>query len=109
MHNHTMTRLQDLRVGGILRGLIPGQSVTLRHIELHSDDVGSVTFVDGEGKLEQALIYRDQEPLLEIVQQSRPLSFSADGDLFRLVSEAQRMRFAFLFDPQIAVSTSAVD
>jgi len=105
----TMTRLKDLRVGGILRGLVPGQAVTLRHVELHSDDVASVTFVDGEGKVEQALVYRDQEPQLEIVQQSRPLSFASDGHLFRLVSEAQRLRYAFLFDPLIAVSTSAVD
>ena len=104
-----MTRLQDLRVGGILRGLIPGQSVTLRHVELHSEDVASVTYVDGEGKVEQVLVYRDQEPQLELVQQSRPLSFAADGHLFRLVSEAQRLRFAFLFDPLFAVSTSAVD
>lgn len=104
-----MTRLKDLRVGGILRGLIRGQSVTLRHVEMPSDDVAVVTYVDGEGKVEQALLYRDQEPQLELVQQSRPLSFAADGDLFRLVSEAQRLRFAFLFDPLIAVSTSAVD
>jgi len=104
-----MTRLKDLRVGGILRGLVPGQAVTLRHVELHSDDVASVTFVDGEGKVEQALVYRDQEPQLEPVQQSRPLSFASDGHLFRLVSEAQRLRYAFLFDPLIAVSTSAVD
>src|SRR6266404_1344128 len=104
-----MTRLQDLQVGGILKGLIPGQSVTIRHVELHSEDVASVTYVDGEGKVEQALVYRDQEPHLELVQQSRPLSFVADGNLFRLVSEAQRLRYAFLFDPLIAVSTSAVD
>src|SRR5207248_2308073 len=39
----------------------------------------------------------------------RPLSFVADGNLFRLVSEAQRLRYAFLFDPLIAVTTSAVD
>ena len=104
-----MTRLKDLRVGGILRGLVPGQAVTLRHVELHSDDVVSVTFVDGEGKVEQALVYRDQEQQLELVQQSRPLSFASDGHLFRLVSEAQRLRYAFLFDPLIAVSTSAVD
>lgn len=104
-----MTRLKDLRVGGILRGLVPGQAVTLRHVELHSDDVASVTFVDGEGKVEQALVYCDQEPQLELVHQSRPLSFASDGHLFRLVSEAQRLRYAFLFDPLIAVSTSAVD
>jgi SNF2 family DNA or RNA helicase len=88
---------------------MPGQAVTLRHVELHSDDVASVTFVDGEGKVEQALVYRDQEPQLELVSQSRPLSFASDGNLFRLVSEAQRLRYAFLFDPLIAVSTSAVD
>ena len=93
----------------ILRGLIPSQAVTVRHVELHSDDAASVTYVDGEGKVEQALVYRDQEPTLELVQQSRPLSFTADGNLFRLVSEAQRLRYAFLFDPLIAVSTSAVD
>src|ERR1035437_9120776 len=104
-----MIRLQDLVVGAIVRGLIPGQSVTVRHVELHSEDVASVTFVDGEGKVEQALVYRDQEPQLELVQESRPLSFEADGNLFRLVSEAQRLRYAFLFDPLIAVSTSAVD
>ena len=104
-----MTRLRDLRVGSLVRGLIPGQMVTVRHVELHSDEVVSVTYVDGEGKVEQALVYRDQEPQLELVQQSRPLSFAADGHLFRLVSEAQRLRYAFLFDPLIAVSTSAVD
>jgi superfamily II DNA or RNA helicase len=104
-----MIRLQDLRVGAILRGLMPGQSVTLRHVELHSEDVASVTFVDGEGKVEQALVYHYQETQLELVQQSRPLSFAADGHLFRLVSEAQRLRYAFLFDPLIAVSTSAVE
>ncbi len=104
-----MTCLKDLRVGSVLKGIVPGQSVTLRHVELHSDDVAAVTYVDAEGKVEQALIYRDQEPQLELVHQNRPLSFTADGDLFRLVSEAQRLRFAFLFDPLIAVSTSAVD
>ena len=104
-----MTRLRDLRVGSLVRGLVGGQTVTVRHVELHGEEVASVTFVDGEGKLEQALVYRDQEPQLELVQQSRPLSFTADGHLFRLVSEAQRLRYAFLFDPLIAVSTSAVD
>lgn len=104
-----MTRLRDLRVGSLVRGIIAGQTVTLRHVELHNDDVASVTFVDGEGKVEQALVYRDQEPQLELVQQSRPLSFTAEGGLFRLVSEAQRLRYAFLFDPLIAISTSNVD
>ena len=55
-----MTRLRDLQVGGLVRGMIPGQTVTVRHVELHSDEVASVTFVDGEGKVEQAAYLRGE-------------------------------------------------
>ncbi len=33
----------------------------------------------------------------------------ADGNLFRLVSEALRIRLAYLFDPYLAVHTSNLD
>ena len=36
-------------------------------------------------------------------------SFDGDGALFRLVSEAHRIRLAHLFDPVLAVHTSLVD
>src|SRR5206468_1031360 len=39
----------------------------------------------------------------------RPWSFDGDGALFRLVSEAHRIRLAHLFDPVLAVHTSVVD
>jgi hypothetical protein len=32
-----------------------------------------------------------------------------DGHLFRLVSEAYRIRLAWLFDPYVAITTSPVD
>ncbi len=38
-----------------------------------------------------------------------PRTFDADGTLFRLVSEAQRIRLAHLFDPLLAVHTSLVE
>jgi superfamily II DNA or RNA helicase len=44
-----------------------------------------------------------------LVEQGRPWSFDGDGALFRLVSEAQRIRLAHLFDPVLAVHTSVVD
>jgi hypothetical protein len=37
------------------------------------------------------------------------VSFEGDGGLFRLVSEAQRIRVAHLFDPVLAVHTSVVE
>jgi SNF2 family DNA or RNA helicase len=43
------------------------------------------------------------------VEQGRPWSFDGDGALFRLVSEAHRIRLAHLFDPVLAVHTSLVE
>jgi len=76
---------------------------------MFGEQVANVTFVDAEGRAGTQLVYRDQESSLEVVQQTRPLSFTAEGQLFRLVSEAQRLRLAFLFDPLIAVSTSDIE
>ena len=46
---------------------------------------------------------------MKIAEIGRPWSFDGDGALFRLVSEAQRIRLAHLFDPVLAVHTSLVD
>ncbi len=54
-------------------------------------------------------LYRDREPTLEIASVGRPWSFDGDGALFRLVSEAYRIRLAYLFDPLLAVHTSLVE
>jgi len=61
------------------------------------------------GKVANELLYRHDEPRLEVVEQGRPWSFDGDGARFRLVSEAHRIRLAHLFDPVLAVHTSLVD
>ena len=42
------------------------------------------------GRVGTRLLYRDDEVSLEVVEHGLPWSFDADGQLFRLVSEAQR-------------------
>ncbi len=54
------------------------------------------------------LLYRDREPTLEVVESGAPWSFDGDASLFRLLSEANRIRLAYLFDPLLAVHTSLV-
>lgn len=75
--------------------------------------IGSVaielTYKDSKGKLANELIYRDREVDLEILESGKPWSFDGDADLFRLISEAHRIRLAYLFDPLLAVHTSLVD
>ena len=68
-----------------------------------------LTYKDPSGHVANELLYRDDEPRLEIVEQGRPWSFDGDGHLFRLVSEAHRIRLAHLFDPVLAVHTSLVE
>jgi len=104
-----MARLEQITVNSTVRGIIPTSAVTIKHARMHGSDTLEVTFIDGEGRPGTQLLFRDQEYQFEIVQNTRPLSFTADGTLFRLVSEAQRLRLGFLFDPMIAVNTSAVD
>ena len=48
-------------------------------------------------------------PVWRLLERGLPWSFDGDGHLFRLVSEAQRIRLAHLFDPLLAVHTSIVD
>jgi superfamily II DNA or RNA helicase len=55
------------------------------------------------------LLYRSNEAELSIVEEGRPWGFDTDGRLFRLVSEAHRIRLAHLFDPVLAVHTSIVE
>jgi superfamily II DNA or RNA helicase len=103
-----MPRLEDITVNSVVKGLVPNSAVTIKHTEMFGTQAMQVTFVDAEGRPGTQLVYRDQQSSLEIVRQTRPLSFTADAELFRLVSEAQRLRLGFLFDPMIAVNTSAV-
>jgi hypothetical protein len=44
-----------------------------------------------------------------VVELGRPWSFDSDGSLFRLVSAANRIHLAYLFDPVLVVHTSVVD
>ncbi|HSW43029.1 MAG TPA: RNA helicase, partial [Patescibacteria group bacterium] len=73
------------------------------------DNALELTYKTAAGKVANELLYRHDEPRLHLVEQGRPWSFDGDGALFRLVSEAHRIRLAHLFDPVLAVHTSDVD
>ena len=68
-----------------------------------------VTYKDAQGRLGSELLYRDRETTLEIATAGSPWSFDGDGSLFRLLSEANRIRLAYLFDPLLAVHTVLVE
>ena len=52
---------------------------------------------------------REHEPRLRAVSPGRSFAFDGDGRLFRLASEALRIRLAHLFDPHIGVNASRIE
>src|SRR4051794_40914134 len=104
-----MSRLDDLKPGASVKGVLPNGLVTVVSVQWHGSEALELTYKTPEGKVANELLYRHDEPRIEVVQGGRPWSFDGEGELFRLVSEAQRIRLAHLFDPVLAVHTSIVD
>src|SRR2546422_69355 len=104
-----MSKLEDLQPQAAVRGILADSLVTVVNVQWFGSDALELTFKDSGGKVANTLLYRDDEKRLEVVEQGRPWSFDGDGELFRLVSEAHRIRLAHLFDPVLAVHTSLVD
>ena len=102
-------RLEDLQPRGAVRGVHPEDPVEIVNVRWHGSEAVELTYKKLDGVVAAELLYRDDEPRLELLEQGRAWSFDGDGALFRLVSEAQRIRLAHLFDPLLAVHTSVVD
>jgi superfamily II DNA or RNA helicase len=104
-----MASLEDIKAGASIRGVLPNGLVMVVNVKWFGSDAIELTYKDSAGKVGNELLYRDREADLEVVEEGRPWSFDGDGALFRLVSEAQRIHLAHLFDPVLAVHTSVVE
>jgi len=104
-----MGKLEDLRTNASVRGILPDALVTVVSTQWYGSEALELTYKTAAGRVANELLYRHDEPRLEVVEHGRPWSFDGDGSLFRLVSEAQRIRLAHLFDPVLAVHTSVVE
>ena len=104
-----MARLEELTPSTIIKGILPNQHVTVVAATWLGTAGIELTYKTADGRLGSELLYRTSEPSVEIVTASLPWSFDGDGENFRLVSEAYRIRLAHLFDLRLAVHTSQVD
>jgi stress response protein YsnF len=104
-----MALLDELAPGVIVKGLLPQSTVTVVSVTRHGESSAELVYRDADGRLGAELLYQESADALEIVPPGLSWSFTGDGSLFRLVSEAYRIRLAYLFDPLIAVHTSNVE
>jgi hypothetical protein len=104
-----MSKLEELKPNAFVRGILPDGLITVVSVQWFGSEALEITYKTAAGKVANELLYRHDEPRLEVVTQGRPWSFDGDGREFRLVSEAHRIRLAHLFDPVLAVHTSVVE
>ena len=105
-----MLRLEEIVVGCALRGLVPEGTATVRAVRWYGNTAIEVTYKAERGDLGCQLLYRADEGRLELVGTQRlAWGFDADANRLRLTNEAYRIHLAHLFDPYLAVHTSAID
>jgi SNF2 family DNA or RNA helicase/predicted nucleotidyltransferase len=104
-----LTTLEDLKPGRRVRGVVPDRAVTIVQFEPHGTEAATLTYKDDAGKVDHQVVYQADAARYEIEEAAATWTFDADGKLFRLVSEALRIRLAYLFDPYLAVHTSNLE
>lgn len=105
-----MSRLEEIQPECIVKGIIPGSTVAVVSVKNIGPDILNVFVKDSNGKTDQRLLYRSDEPHIEIIAAGgSPWSFNSDPSLFKVVAEARRIRLAHLFDPMLAVHTSLIE
>jgi len=104
-----MLKLEDLTKDAQVRGLLPDQVIRIVQVDAIGDHAITVIYRDNQGKLGEQMLFRTDEPRLDLAEAGRSWAFDADGEEFKLGLEAYRISQAALFDPMMAVHTSNVD
>ena len=103
-----MLKLESIVPGSRLTGVIGDIAVEIVSTRAYGPDAVEVTWRGPDG-LGDRILFRDDEPRLHAVSPARRFAFDGYGHLFRLASEALRIRLAHLFDPYVAVNASRIE
>ena len=83
-----MTKLEDLKPGLQVKGIIPQQPVTVIDVKWHGSAAVELTYKRADGRTGNQLLYATDANDLKIVTTDRRWDFSGDGEHFRLAAEA---------------------
>lgn len=104
-----MVKLEELTIGCCISGLDAAGLVTIVATKWYGQAAVEVTYKDQQEQVHNQLLYREDEERLSLADTALPWSFTADSAKLRMASEAYRIRLAHLFDPYLAVHTSAIE
>jgi hypothetical protein len=95
-------RLEDLTPGALAGGIAGHGAVAVVAVRWIGLYALQLTYRTEDGRPDERLLYRDQEPRLTLRHAAAAYDFTADGALFKLAAEALRIRNAARFDPMLA-------
>lgn len=104
-----MSQLEQVTVGSTIVGLAGNEPVNVIAVKWFGTAGMELTYKSGDGNVHNQLLFRDAEKTIKVLENNLPWSFDADANVLRLTSEAYRIELAHLFDPYLAVHTSAIE
>lgn len=104
-----MVSLEALKSGMLVRGIVPAQVVKIESVRWSGNSAVAVVYRRENGKIEERLLYRSDQAMLEAFTDESRWAFDGVTNTFKLVAEAYRIRLAYLFDPLMAVHTSKIE
>ena len=104
-----MAQLENITAGAKVVGLEGGSEVHVVAAKWHGTNAITVTYKNSSGHVAEQILYREDESRLNVMDGNLPWSFDSDANLLRLTSEAYRINLAHIFDPYLAVHTSAIE
>ncbi|MCX6771521.1 MAG: helicase-related protein [Candidatus Micrarchaeota archaeon] len=103
-----MAKLEEIITGVYLNGLLSTGPVKVLNVESHGKDIKTIYYIDNVGQMGHQVIDRAKETSLELSIATNKWTFDADPKIFKLASEAKRIKMAYIFDPMLAVHTSKI-
>src|SRR3989442_5875825 len=103
-----MSKLEELRPNAAVRGILPDALVTVVNVQWFGSEALELTYKTPAGKVGNELLYRHDEPRIEIVELGRPWGFDGDRGLFLVFSVEHPIRLAPLLGPVPDVYTSVI-
>ena len=81
-----MTKLEEVKSGALVAGVMPGQVVEVVSVDWIGDQALNLVYRVPSGSVAETTLYRDDEFRLTVEQGGRAWSLDADGSLLRLVT-----------------------
>ena len=106
-----MIKLEQLQPSAAVRASMPDAMVAVVSVQWFGSEALELTYKTPAGKVANELLYRHDEPRLDLVEQGRPWGFDGDGAAVppRLPRRMSIRLAPFLRSRVLAVHTSVVD